>query len=82
MYESSIVLNMAALRNIIFEDSLQELFRDVNLENVSFPVEQQEAISNIVVLEQRHSNHFTERVRANLLPTEDFIVRKLANEKH
>ena len=50
MYESSIVQNMAALIGITFEESLCEVLRGLNLENVSLRVQQKEAISIIVVL--------------------------------
>ena len=38
IYESSIVLNMAALRSITFEESLREALRGLNLESVSLRV--------------------------------------------
>ena len=61
--ESSIVLNMAALRSISFKESLCEALRDLNLKNVSLRVEQKEAISNTVVL-NKDTDHFTDRLCA------------------
>ena len=59
MYESSIVLNMAALSSITFEESLSKALSGLNLENVSLCVEQKEAISTVISsFEQGHTHHF------------------------
>ena len=61
---------MAALRSITFEESLCEALSGLNLENVSFRIEQI----------NKGTDHFTERLRPFLFPVQDFIVRKLTNE--
>ena len=43
IYESSIVLNMVALRNMTSEESICEAQSDPNLENVSLRIERKEA---------------------------------------
>ena len=68
---------MAALRSITFE----EAFIGLNLENVSLRIEQKEAISNILVLNKDTPANPIVPHRPLLLPDQDFIVRKLTNEK-